>query len=260
MVYFFIVFSRQVIYSTHSPFMVQPNHLERARIVEEKDRDAGTKITEDVLTTDSDTLFPLQGALGYDLVQHLFISKNNLILEGTSDFVYLTIISDFLKENKRKFLDEKWSLVPVGGADLIPTFVALLGNHLDVTVIVDSRKEGHQKLTNLSLKGYLKDKRIITIGEIITCKLADIEDLFEINDYLNIYNKTFTKTHKSTDLMGTDQIVTRIARYEGIERFDHGKPADYFLRNKLDILPNLSLTTLTNFENLIEKINKTMGK
>jgi predicted ATP-dependent endonuclease of OLD family len=137
---------RQVIYSTHSPFMVQSNHLERARIVEEKDRDAGTKITEDVLTTDADTLFPLQGALGYDLVQHLFISKNNLIIEGISDFVYLTIISDFLKEKKRIFLDDKWSLVPVGGADLIPTFVALLGNHLDVTVIVDSRKEGHQKL------------------------------------------------------------------------------------------------------------------
>lgn len=251
---------RQVIYSTHSPFMVQPNHLERARIVEEKDRDAGTKITEDVLTTDSDTLFPLQGALGYDLVQHLFISKNNLILEGTSDFVYLTVISDFLKENKRKFLDEKWSLVPVGGADLIPTFVALLGNHLDVTVIVDSRKEGHQKLTNLALKGYLKDKRIITIGEILTTKLADIEDLFEINDYLSIYNNSFGKAYKSTDLQGSDQIVTRIARYEGVERFDHGKPADYFLRNKLDILPKLSLITLTNFENLIEKINKTMGK
>lgn len=251
---------RQVIYSTHSPFMVQPNHLERARIVEEKDRDAGTKITEDVLTTDSDTLFPLQGALGYDLVQHLFIAKNNLILEGTSDFVYLTIISDFLKENKRKFLDENWSLVPVGGADLIPTFVALLGNHLDLTVIVDSRKEGHQKLTNLALKGYLKDKRIITIGEILSTKLADVEDLFEINDYLSIYNKSFGKAYKSTDLQGSDQIVIRIARYEGIERFDHGKPADYFLRNKLDILPKLSSITLTNFENLIEKINKTMGK
>ena len=251
---------RQVIYSTHSPFMVQPNYLERARIVEEKDRDAGTKITEDVLTTDSDTLFPLQGALGYDLVQHLFLSKNNLILEGTSDFVYLTIMSDFLKENNLKYLDEKWSLVPVGGADLIPTFVALLGNHLDVTVIVDSRKEGHQKLTNLALKGYLKDKRIITIGEILNTKLADIEDLFETNDYLDIYNISFGKVHKSTDLHGSDQIVTRIARYEGIERFDHGKPADYFLRNKLDILPKLSSTTLENFEYLIERINKTIGK
>lgn len=249
---------RQVIYTTHSPFLVQPNHLERARIVEEKDRDAGTKITEDVFTTDPDTLFPLQGALGYDLVQHLFISKDNLILEGTSDFVYLTIISDFLKEKKRKYLDPKWSIVPVGGADLIPTFVALLGNHLDVTVVIDARKEGNQKLSNLASKGYLNGKRIITIGEIISVKLADIEDLFEINDYLKIYNKVFAKTHKETDLQGTDQIVTRIARLEGIDRFDHGNPADYFLRNKLDILAGLSETTLTNFENLIVRINKTI--
>jgi predicted ATP-dependent endonuclease of OLD family len=251
---------RQVIYSTHSPFMVQPNHLERARIVEEKDRDAGAKITEDVLTTDPDTLFPLQGALGYDLAQHLFISKNNLVLEGISDFVYLSTISDFLRDQNRKYLNNKWSLIPVGGADLIPTFVALLGIHLDVTVVIDSRKEGNQKLSNLASKGYLKDKRIITIGEILSKKLADIEDLFEIDDYLKIYNNTFGKSHKSANLHGTDPIISRIARFEGITRFEHGKPADYFIRNKVDILPKLSNVTLTNFENLIERINKTFGK
>lgn len=248
-----------MIYSTHSPFLVQPNKLERARIVEEKDRFLGTKITKDVFTTDSDTLFPLQGALGYDLIQNLFISKNNLLLEGTSDFVYLTTISDYLKECNRKYLNEKWSLVPVGGADVIPTFVALLGIHLDITVLIDSRKEGNQKLTNLSLKGYLQGKRIITIGEIISSKSADIEDLFGENDYLHIYNKAFKKTTKPTDLHGSDQIVSKIARHEGIDRFDHGRPADYFLRNKMDILPKLSGITLSNFENLIDKLNSTFG-
>ncbi len=249
--------TRQVIYTTHSPFLVQPNHLERARIVEEKDREAGTKITEDVFTSDPDTLFPLQGALGYDLVQHLFISKNNLILEGTSDFVYLTVISDYLRDQGKRCLNPKWSLVPVGGADLVPTFVALLGNHLDVTVVTDARKEGNQKLSNLASKGYLNGKRIITMGEVLSVKLADIEDLFEINDYLTIYNKVFHKNHKVTDLQGNDQIVTKIARLEGIERFEHGKPSDYFLRNKLEILPKLTATTLNNFQNLIDRINKT---
>ena len=252
--------SRQVLYSTHSPFLVQSDKLERARVVEEKDRYEGTKITEDVFTTDPDTLFPLQGALGYDLVQNLFISKNNLILEGTSDFVYLSIISDYLKENNRQYLNEKWSLIPVGGADLIPTFVALLGIHLDLTIVIDARKEGNQKLSNLATKGYLNGKRIITIAEILSSKLADIEDLFEETNYLDIYNKTFKKKVKSTELQGTDQIVNKLARLEGIERFDHGRPADYFLRNKLDILPKLSETTLNNFENLIIRINETLGK
>jgi hypothetical protein len=76
---------------------------------------------------------------------------------------------------------------------------------------------------------------------------------------LNIYNKSFGNTIKTTDLQGTDQIVVKIARYIGVERFDHGKPADCLLRNKLDILPNLTEITLANFEKLFELINKTMG-
>lgn len=251
---------RQVIYSTHSPFMVQPNKLERVRIVEEKDSEQGSKITEDVLSTDPDTLFPLQGALGYDLAQHLFISKDNIVVEGTSDFTYLQILSDHFKEIGRQYLDDRWTIVPVGGADLIPTFIALLGIHLELTVLIDSRKEGNQKITNLAEKGYLNNKRIITIGEIIKAKFADIEDLFLPEDYLKLYNLSFNKKHKLEDLNGTDPIVNKIARLEKIDRFDHGRPADYFLRNKDLILKELSTNSLDNFESLFDRINKTIKK
>jgi len=255
-----LVIKRQVIYTTHSPFMVQPNHLERTRLVEEKDRDSGSKITDEVSTTDPDTLFPLQGALGYDLAQHLFISKNNLILEGTSDFTYIQIISDFLKEQNRSGLLDEWTLVPVGGADLIPTFVALLGIHLDITVIIDARKEGNQKLSNLAHKGYLNKKRIITLNEITKTKLADIEDIFTIEDYLNIYNEAFGEKIKKEDLTGDDQIVNQIARFKAVPRFNHGKPADYFLRNRDKFLDSLSDKTLDNFETLFERVNSTFEK
>ncbi|WPP51562.1 ATP-dependent nuclease [Catalinimonas niigatensis] len=248
---------RQVIYTTHSPFMVQPNKLERARIVEEKSRDEGSKVTSDVLTTDPDTLFPLQGALGYDLAQHMFISKNNLILEGTSDYTYIIAISDYLIERGRHGLRPEWTLIPVGGADLIPTFVALLGIHLDLTVVVDARKEGNQKLSNLSKGGYLKSKRIITLNEIVPSQLADIEDLFSKLDYIKLYNDSFEKSHKVDELKGSDQIVNQIARLEGIARFNHGKPADVFLRNRDKYLANLSDETLSNFERLFDRINET---
>ncbi len=248
---------RQVIYSTHSPFMVQPDKLQRARIVEEKNRDEGSKVTSDVLTSDPDTLFPLQGALGYDLAQHMFISKNNLILEGTSDFTYISIISDFLLDKGRTGLKSEWTLIPVGGADLIPTFVALLGIHLDLTVIIDARKEGNQKLSNLSNKGYLKSKRIITLNEITGSKLADIEDLFSSQDYIDLYNDSFNKKHKVEELKGSDQIVNQIARLEEIPRFNHGKPADVFLRNRDKYLDNISVETLDNFEKLFETVNAT---
>ncbi len=250
----------QVIYTTHSPFMVQPGKLERVRLVEDRGKEHGAVVSSDVLTRDRDTLFPLQGALGYDLVQHLFVAENNIVVEGTSDYAYLKIVSDFLASKGRTSLDPKWSIVPVGGADLIPTFVALLGNHLKVTVLVDSRKEGHQKLERMAKDGYLEKQRIILVGEVLGRKSGDIEDLFDEDEYLELYNKAFGKTIKAKDLNGDDPIVARIARHEGIERFDHGRSADVLLREREAILSKLSEETLKRFESLFERINNTLGK
>ena len=56
---------RQVIYTTHSPFMVEPTDLGRARTVEDRD-EGGTHISSEVLETSPETLYPLQAALGYE--------------------------------------------------------------------------------------------------------------------------------------------------------------------------------------------------
>jgi energy-coupling factor transporter ATP-binding protein EcfA2 len=248
----------QVIHTTHSPFMIQPDKLERVRIVEDRGREDGAQITEDVLSTDPDTLFPLQGALGYDLVQHLFIAPYNLVVEGTSDYAYLSVISDFLKEQGHICLDDRWSIVPVGGADLIPTFVALLGHHLDVTVLIDARRGGSQRLSKLADEGYLSHKRIITVGEVLGRKLADIEDVFTVDDYLLLYNRAFGTRIEPADLSGTDPLVSRIARQQGVDRFDHGRPADALLRHRDEMLPKFSQETLDRFEKLFERINATL--
>lgn len=248
----------QVIYSTHSPFMIQPGLLERARVVEDKGTEIGSVVSSDVLTTDPDTLFPLQGALGYDIAQHLFIAQDNLVVEGPSDLAYLSVLSTHLQELGRIGLDNRWAIIPVGGADMIPTFVALLGIHLDVTVLVDDRKEGHQRLASLAQSGFLSATRIVTAGEILSRKTADIEDLFVVADYLAIYNAAFGKSVKEAQLKGTDSIVRQIARHEGVDRFDHNRPADRFMQDKAAYLPKLSPATLDNFEKLFVRLNGTL--
>lgn len=117
----------QVIYTTHSPFMIQPDHLERARLVEDRGRETGSVTTSDVLTTDSDTLFPLQAALGYDIAQHLFIAKDNLVVEGPSDFLFMQTISERLAEDGREGLDKRWSIMPLGGRGRDPDFRRAFG-------------------------------------------------------------------------------------------------------------------------------------
>src|SRR5690606_35737996 len=80
----------QVIYTTHSPFMVEVGRLERVRVVEDKGPNTGAVVSSEVLSVGGETLFPLQAALGYDIAQSLFVGPANLVIEGTSDFTYLT--------------------------------------------------------------------------------------------------------------------------------------------------------------------------
>ncbi len=86
---------------------------------------------------------------------------------------------------------------------------------------------------------------------------ADIEDLFDPADYLRLYNKAFSGKVKLADLVGTDPIVRRLARKAGVDRYDHGKPAEVLLRDKPALLASFSETTLSNFEKLFERVNAT---
>jgi hypothetical protein len=73
---------------------------------------------------------PLLVPRPHEIAQSLFIGAENLVMEGTSDLTYLTVIVDYLKEKGRTYLDPSIRPVPTGGASNIPAFVALFGQHL----------------------------------------------------------------------------------------------------------------------------------
>src|SRR6185436_3342012 len=95
-------FSNQIIYTTHSPFMVPTHRLDSVRTVNIAEN-IGTTVSNDP-TGDARTLFPLQAALGYDLAQSLFIGPNNLVVEGVTDFWVLSAVSEYLSDAGKKGL------------------------------------------------------------------------------------------------------------------------------------------------------------
>lgn len=159
--------SSPVIYTTHSPFMVEMGHLERVRIVEDRGPPTGSVVSKDALANDPDSLFPLQAALGYDIAQSLFIGPNNLVVEGTSDFIYLTIMSQISSQKKKTALDSRWRILPSGGATNIPTFVSLVGPHLDITVLADSDTQGMQRVTGMIEKKLITGTRLILANAVV---------------------------------------------------------------------------------------------
>ena len=249
--------SHQVIYTTHSPFMVDARHLERVRVVEDLGPDEGTKVSARLVSRDPDTLSPLQGLLGHDLAQHAFTGPDNLVVEGLADYTYLTVMSDVLRERGREHLDERWRVLPAGGMATMAAAVALLGQQLDVTVVINSGSVLSQRLYGLVEEGVLSARRIVGLGPVAGLGLADTEDLFYPEDYLIAYNGAFESTLKVAQLADDGEcIIERIRRVEA--EFDRNDPANWFLRHRKTATFVLRPTTLDRFEALFRAINETL--
>lgn len=243
----------QVLYTTHSPFMIE--QIERVRVVEDKGGEIGSVTSSDALEVGEDSAFPLQAALGYNLSQNLFIGERNLLVEGPSDFAYLDVISRYLHKRGREGIDEQWRILPAGGASNVPAFVSLLGKKISVTVLLDSGTEGVGKVEAAIKANKIASNRVVFVGSVLNQKHSDIEDLFAIEDYLELYNEAFGKTHKSSDLPNhPDRVVLRLENLDG--KFDHWRPAELLLRDPLKV-EKLSQSTLDNFEKLAKSINAT---
>lgn len=260
----------QVIYTTHSPFMINPNALGSVRTVQDVD-EKGTKISEDILRNDQDTIFPLQAALGYDLAQTLFIGPNCLLVEGPSDLIYLKILSEAVISHGKNGLDPRWVVTPVGGADKVSTFVSLLGaNELNIAVLIDISERDKQRIKNLKGNHFLGNKNLINIGEITGAKDADIEDIFEPQFYLNLVNGAHPKelSQKLTLKSFTNQnprIVKRIEEYFKFQdisggHFNHYLPAVFLLNEQSDLLKKIDVDTIDRAAALFQKVNALLPK
>ena len=246
----------QVVYTTHSPFMVKTTELQGVRTVEDIDQE-GTKITEDVFSHGKDTIFPLQAALGYHLAQSLFVGPNNILVEGPSDMIYLQVLSEYLNSKGMKGLDEKVVLVPVGGIDKIPTFIALLGTQLNVSVLIDHTSGGNQKINSMIERGLLNSSNLVSISEFTQTKEADIEDMFEVDYYLELLKKSGGPSVEISDLQPGPRLIKRIESALKT-KFDHYKPSSYLLRNQEILLEKLSEDTIQRFEKLFSRVNSTL--
>jgi predicted ATPase len=215
----------QLIYSTHSPFMVDPTHFDRVRIVQDasidsdedltRDKD-GTKVLTNVLDAGADSLFPLQGALGYEIYQTLFIGPNSLVVEGASDLLYIQVVSSILQSKSRVGLDSRWTVTPVGGADKVPTFAALIGAQktLNVATLIDFQKSNQQMVENLYKKRLLEKSHVLTFADFTETKEADIEDMFGDDFYVELVNAEFGLQLTVADIKsGGPRVLARMEKH-----------------------------------------------
>ena len=269
----------QVLYTTHSPFMVPADDLASVRTVEDVvnykpdgqvDAVLGTKVGDQVLSTDRDTLFPLQGALGYEITQSLFIGKNTLIVEGPSDVLYLQAASVELTRRGRKGLDPRWTICPAGGVDKVAAFLSLFGgNDLHVAILVDYAQGQKAKVESLRKSKLLASGHVFTTTDFCQQSEADVEDLFGSELYTDLVNMSLaysgTNLITAVDVQAAQEPSPRVVKKVEtllrlrpvLQEFDHYRPAMWLIQNPTWFAQQEPLrnTALDRFDAFFDNLN-----
>lgn len=259
----------QVLYTTHSPFMVDPGHLDRVRTVIDM-VPGGAKVSAEIFKADEDTAFPLLTAMGIEMTQTLFVGEHTLLLEGPSDLIYADVLTDVVEAGGAPGLDPRWVKTPIGGSGKLSTFVTLLGaNKLHVAVLVDSSTKDVGAVQRLRDNDQLAKNGLVEVSEFTDAADADIEDLFDREFYLELVNRAYAaelggKPITPADLNDKDPRMVRqveaIFKKRRIGRFNHYKPAAVLLREQVELAAKIDQDTIDRAGKLFARLNQLLPK
>lgn len=181
----------QVIFSTHSPYLLQADKLDRIRLIYRKNSEGGTEIENKVhALADKETLTPILTAIGLELTSSItdINKKENIVVEGASDFYYLNAFKKIQRDN--------FNFIFGGGAGNMPFVGTILhGWGGKVIYLFDNdqgKKDGEKNL---------KDNWLIT-KELILSVLetaGSIEDIFSVSDFKKFILKDESKSYSESN-------------------------------------------------------------
>ncbi len=167
----------QLIYTTHSPFLINPNYPHRVRLVKKGDAEEGSQyIPESRLRRYE----PVRSALGIDCAQTLFMGESNILVEGPSDqYAIAELIRLFTRlRNQAPILD--LSSITLMSADSASGVAKVLDaskwgdERIPATVVLfDSDDEGKTQKDRVTGKAkratkLIDEKFVVQIGNAVT--------------------------------------------------------------------------------------------
>jgi len=181
----------QLIFSTHSPYLLEADKLNRVRLVH-RTKKSGTEIENKVhALADKETLTPILTAIGLELNAGISAldKVNNVVVEGPSDVYYLNAFKKILNKDSVNFIFG-------GGCGNMPYVGTILhGWGGKVIYLYDNdqgKKDGEKNLKDNWL--VVKDLIIAVLNT-----AGSIEDVFSPSNFqefvLGDKNKAFTESN-----------------------------------------------------------------
>lgn len=214
----------QIIYSTHSPFLIDWNFPQRIRVLE---RDYETKLTQiknkpyHAEKSFMSVWDPLRNSIDISLGDLGFLGEKNLFVEGISDQVYLANISTFLEEKGRSHLNlHEINIIPYSNEETLELLIRVTRSLRRKAVILYDSDEGGRKANGIAQKKnipHLGIKNIITQPD--ASKEYSIEDLIGTEEYFkDEFEEKFSKSgvaiYFSNSLEGNESTPSCLNSFE----------------------------------------------
>ncbi len=269
----------QVMYSAHSPFMIDTENIFGLRTVEDVVRESqlpsgerreeiyGTKVSESVFGQLEDSVFPLQGVVGFDLAKTFLAGPYIVVVEGPTESALFHWFSRQLALKGRNALDVRWAVCPAEGASKITSFVSLFSPRAKKIAAVLDYHEGQKRMVNdLSKSGLLKDDNLLKTTDYCGKQEADIEDLLGWKLYVHLVSNAYglvgpyaIPPDEPDDALRAVKVVEDHFRTlpSHYSEFSHFTPIEYLIGIDHDRIPDLPGLddALDIFEKLFQDIN-----
>ncbi|KAA9005765.1 AAA family ATPase [Histidinibacterium aquaticum] len=173
----------QIIYTTHSPFLVGADRLERARKVF-VDRDGSTRVSGDLgrdegTDTKRGASFAVRAALSVAVADAMLLGSTPVLVRSTTEQIYLSAIKTILIREGRLRPSRDVVFAPSAAPEIIQTMVQLIAGDASAppATVVDSKSICRGD-TNRESAVASACNRSITFEEITGLRGARVEDLF----------------------------------------------------------------------------------
>lgn len=174
-----IVNGMQIIFSTHCPYLIDPQKLNRIRLVL-KDQRTGTVITDDIHShTGEECMTPVMTAMGSEQANVAPLSgKQNVIVGTVHDFYFWKAMRGYVDDLENLNDINLLPATDVGHAQqLVATMISF---DLDFQILLNHNNDGWKVGQQLKEKFGFGDEKIMFVSE----KLGYFtEDLFTFEDF-----------------------------------------------------------------------------
>ncbi|MEO7988648.1 MAG: AAA family ATPase [Chryseolinea sp.] len=176
----------QIIYTTHSPFMINRLHRRRVRVIE-KFENAGTKVNAKGFVSNWK---PLRSSLGLTLSDSFFYADKTLLVEGPEDKIYILTLLQLYAKLKNIDIDLNiLSIIDSGGISEMPAVARIIGEE-DRKYIVFTDSDVPKQVTRLKKivkhESDLKEVKNFKENSQIIQELLPVNLFVQaVNDYIN---------------------------------------------------------------------------